>query len=338
MKLNVASQYLTEMGKPSQVCPKCGHSPIHKTHTYNAKATSDADKWRCKNAPLPGYPLAGGSQAPTPASQPTTPTAGAQAPVAPTPTRAPATPAAVTPPSAVTPPTATAVPRVVAHTPAATRTATAAPATSDLKSRIKDWLEKYAKIGEDKATINEDNSVEINDDVDLTGILFKKVPMKINKVTGDYTAAGGSISTLENSPDVVTGDLTMIHLDIKSFVGGPSEVGGDCIYTGNDQVTSIEGLPSKVGGRIDISGCKKITSLKGIHKIVKQMDGEFDASTAGVKEAVLGLMAIRGITSVNLPDNKVAAIINKHLSSDDRDINACQEELIDAGFTAWAKI
>lgn len=333
MKLTDTASFLTEMGKPSQVCPKCGHSPIHKTHTYNTKATSDADKWKCKLAPLPGYPLAsnGQSQQTTPAA--TTPAAGSTPPT-------PAQPTAATPTAPATP-TATTAPvqrKVVAHTPTAkpTTVSNQPPTPEELREMIAKWL----KIKElDKiTTINSDNTIDIKGDADLSGLRARKIPVKINTVEGDFVVGGGSITSLDNFPDKVTGDLQVLMLDIPSFVGLPKEVGEDCLLVGNKDVTSIEGLPTTIGGKLDLQQCTRITSLKGIHKLVKQVNGEIDCSNTGVKEAVLGVMAIRGVTSVSLPDNKVAEIINKHLSSDDRDINACQEELIDAGYTAWAKM
>jgi serine/threonine protein phosphatase PrpC len=53
---------------------------------------------------------------------------------------------------------------------------------------------------------------------------------------------------------------------------------------------------------------------------------------------VLGLLMIDGVTDIKLPDNKVTEILVAQLKSEDRDPHEAQEQLIDAGFVAAAKM
>ena len=52
---------------------------------------------------------------------------------------------------------------------------------------------------------------------------------------------------------------------------------------------------------------------------------------------LLGLLLIDGLQKVFLDNMKVRVIINKHLKGD-RDVFACQEELIEAGFEDFAQL
>jgi hypothetical protein len=52
---------------------------------------------------------------------------------------------------------------------------------------------------------------------------------------------------------------------------------------------------------------------------------------------ILGVLLIEGCELIILDYPKVHNIINKHLKGD-RDVFACQEELIEAGFDEYAKL
>lgn len=332
MKLNLIARSLTEMAGPAQVCPKCGHSPIHKTHNYNAKDPNN--KWKCKLAPLPGFPQANGS---TPANAPANAPAQAvasrstPAPAAP----APAAPAAISPVSA--PPASTPAPRPtqVVHTPGATKAVHRAPGSAELHAAIKRVLSEYEVKN---YTINADDSVDVADDVQFSGFNYKTIPFKMGRVDGSFTISGGYIRDISNGPSYVGGNFMCINTEITSFKGAPEEVGENCSFAMNDKVTSIEGLPAKIGGNLNLEKCSGITSLKGIHKIVKEVDGEINLSDTKANDNLLGLLAIKGVESVKLPNNAISEILDRHLKSEDKDLHQFQEDLIEAGFGSAAKM
>jgi hypothetical protein len=159
------------------------------------------------------------------------------------------------------------------------------------------------------------------------------------EVGGIFFCSYNNLTSLEGSPKEVGGNFSCYHNKLTSLEGSPKEVGGnfDCSY---NNLTSLEGSPKEVGGNFDCS-CNKLTSLRNIHKHVKKMIGEANFEDNNIKSCVLGLLLIDGLTVVLLKNKKVQKIINKHLKGDrkgDRDIFACQEELIEHGYDEFAKL
>ena len=56
-----------------------------------------------------------------------------------------------------------------------------------------------------------------------------------------------------------------------------------------------------------------------------------------VKSHVLGVLLIEGCKGITLDNDIVHLIINKHLEGE-RDVFACQEELIEKGFEEYAQL
>ena len=160
-----------------------------------------------------------------------------------------------------------------------------------------------------------------------------------DQVAGDFSCYNNNLTSLEGSPKEVGGIFFCSYNNLTSLEGSPKEVGGNfsCYH---NKLTSLEGSPKEVGGNFDCS-CNKLTSLRNIHKHVKKMIGEANFEDNNIKSCVLGLLLIDGLTVVLLKNKKVQKIINKHLKGDrkgDRDIFACQEELIEHGYDEFAKL
>ena len=137
-------------------------------------------------------------------------------------------------------------------------------------------------------TINDDMSIDVDTHVDLRGGLYKKIPLKFNKVWGHFLCNEGKLTSLENCPNFVGGNFKCQSNDLTSLVGGPEKVEGefDCSdneltnligspkYVGrwfrcgpNDSLISLEGSPEYVGGNF-ICSDTNITSLSGSPKKV----------------------------------------------------------------------
>ena len=101
-------------------------------------------------------------------------------------------------------------------------------------------------------------------------------------------------------------------------------------------ITSLEGIPPSINGNVYFAN-NKIKSLHNIHKQIKHINGGISFIGNPITSHVLGLLLIDGLKMVFLDNTKVEAIINNHLRGE-RDVFACQEELIEAGFDEFAKL
>ena len=143
------------------------------------------------------------------------------------------------------------------------------------------------------------------------------------------------LSVMGKQPEHYPGNFFCSRKNLTSLKGAPSSVGGDfdCY---NNKLTSLEGGPSFIGGNFY---CYKnnLTSLHNIYKQIKHIGGFANFTYNPIKSHVLGLLLIEGLTSVRFDNLEVTNIINRHLSGD-RDVFACQEELIEAGLEDFAQL
>jgi hypothetical protein len=128
---------------------------------------------------------------------------------------------------------------------------------------IEEICKKYNIIN---YNINYDGSIDVNGDVDLTGLGLSKLPLKFKNVSGDFYCSdneltsligspkevGGSfccdvnnLVSLEGAPEKVGDDFYCHHNSLKSLIGSPKEIGGDFVCNTNNLI-SLEGAPIKI--------------------------------------------------------------------------------------------
>ena len=125
---------------------------------------------------------------------------------------------------------------------------------------------------------------------------------------------------------------------LTSLKGSPSsvETSFDCH---DNELTSLEGAPSFIGGDFFCYN-NKLTSLHNIHKIIKHIGGRAFFNNCPITECILGLLLIDELEFVGFShgaNEELQTIMNKHLKGD-RDLFACQEELIENGFEDLAQL
>jgi len=115
-------------------------------------------------------------------------------------------------------------------------------------------------------TINDDGSIDVDGDVDLSKRGLERIPIKFIEVTGDFYCYENNLTSLEGCPETVGGDFNCSHNKLISLEGGPKKVGGDFECARNN-LTSLKGSPKKVG---DGFYCyyNNLTSLEGCPKEV----------------------------------------------------------------------
>jgi len=96
-------------------------------------------------------------------------------------------------------------------------------------------------------TINEDGSIDVDGNVNLSQMELTKLPIKFNNVSGDFECQGNKLTTLEGAPQSVGGGFYCFNNKLTSLEGGPQSVGGD-FYCNYNNLTTLLGSPQSVGG------------------------------------------------------------------------------------------
>lgn len=91
--------------------------------------------------------------------------------------------------------------------------------------------------------INDDLTVDVNGDVNISDIGITKIPVKFGKVSGSFNVSTNRLTSLRNSPQEVGGDFNCSNNYLTNLVGGPLSVGNtyDC---SKNRLKDINGIGS----------------------------------------------------------------------------------------------
>jgi len=119
----------------------------------------------------------------------------------------------------------------------------------DFDRNLKFLCEKYQI---ENYTINNDGSIDVNGDVDISFKDLERIPINFRNVTGEFHCDNNKLTTLEGSPIHVGKGFNCSSDNktsnrLKNLIGAPEYVGGDfdCAYSG---IKSLVGSPKYVGG------------------------------------------------------------------------------------------
>lgn len=90
-------------------------------------------------------------------------------------------------------------------------------------------------------TINPDGSIDVDGDVSIVNGRLTKLPLKFNKVSGDFYCSWEDLTTLEGSPKEVGGDFFCSYNKLKTLKHSPSIISG-LFYCVDNPLESLEGL------------------------------------------------------------------------------------------------
>ena len=120
-------------------------------------------------------------------------------------------------------------------------------------------------------TINEDGSIDVNDNVWLNSKGLTELPLVFNKVNGDFNCSGNQLTTLKGCPRWVGGYFYCDFNDLTSLEFSPEYVGGSFGCTDND-LTDLVGSPKEVGGYFYCASNQNLVNPKGYsEKIGKRL-------------------------------------------------------------------
>jgi len=168
-----------------------------------------------------------------------------------------------------------------------------------------------------------------------------------SEVNGNFYCSNNKLTSLQYCPSEVNGNFYCSFNQLTSLQYCPSEVNGN-FYCSFNQLTSLQYCPSKVKGDFYFTN-NQLTSLKDIHKLFSNggyIKGKISFHGNPIKSHILGLMLIPELKSIDniekIKDEQLklaCTIINKHLEEgSNRDVFACQEELIDNDLKDFAEL
>ena len=131
-------------------------------------------------------------------------------------------------------------------------------------------------------TINDDGSIDVEGDVDLSHEKLTKIPFNFGKVSGDFFCYNNQLTTLEGAPNTVGGDFFCYDNQLTSLEGAPNNVGGG-FYCSNNQLISLEGAPNNVGGGFDCYDNPNL-SYTELFKIVDNVKGNILHSSFNIPD------------------------------------------------------
>jgi len=97
-------------------------------------------------------------------------------------------------------------------------------------------------------TINNDGSIDVNQNVNLHSENLTKIPLKFNKINGWFDCSYNNLTSLEGSPVEVNGYFYCNDNNLTSFKGSPKII-RDSFTCWNNNIKTFEYFPSYVKNR-----------------------------------------------------------------------------------------
>ena len=90
-----------------------------------------------------------------------------------------------------------------------------------------------------KYTINDNLTVDVDGDVDISEKRLTEIPIQFGKVNGNFYCDSNYLTTLEGCPDYVKGDFWCAFNPLRSILFLPKYIGNKC-YCSKEFHNSIE--------------------------------------------------------------------------------------------------
>ena len=186
------------------------------------------------------------------------------------------------------------------------------------KSEIKDILAQWG-VSESSYHIDSDLSVTLYEKFELYRYDDTTLPFKFKYSFEDFTIKKGRLVSAKGVPDATGASFSLAFCR---------------------QISNIEYLPKIIGerkpGYMNLLG----TNIKSLHNIHKYITSINDTLYLNLETThLLGLFFIKDlkvVSSFSDANDKAYQIVTAHLTGG-RDVHACQEELIEAGYVQEAR-
>ena len=115
-------------------------------------------------------------------------------------------------------------------------------------------------------TLNKDESINVNGNVNINNKHINKLLLHFNKINGNFDCSYNNLTSLEGCPKIVEGSFSCGGNKLASLEDGPKIVSKHFVCHGN-KLTSLEGCPEKINENFYCNNNQLIT-LKGGPKVV----------------------------------------------------------------------
>ncbi len=124
-----------------------------------------------------------------------------------------------------------------------------------------------------KHTLNEDGSIDVNEDVNLLRKNLNEIPFKFNKVKGYFDIRGNKLISLKNCPKYIEYYFDCSYNHLKTLEFGPEYVGTD-YFCYNNKLETLKGCIEEVYGNFNCMNNK----LKSLEFCPMQVEGWLECS------------------------------------------------------------
>ena len=112
------------------------------------------------------------------------------------------------------------------------------------KEEIREWLNEMEIKN---FYINKNLTIDVDDNVNISGEKLKKIPVKFNNVNGCFDCGNNELISLKGCPAIIKDYFSFINNKIKTLAYCPEEIGGN-LYANGNKITSLMGCPEKIKG------------------------------------------------------------------------------------------
>jgi hypothetical protein len=194
----------------------------------------------------------------------------------------------------------------------------------DANKATRDLLRKYFEIP-GKKSIRDDGRVDVvGDCTALVSEDLKKLPIRFGSISRNFNCQGLGLTSLDGSPDIVSGAFNCSQNNLTSLIGGPKEV-ENYYFCNNNKLTSLEGMATTIGGSVYCAG-NPLISLNGLNGTYS-VNLEWQINLPLLRLLKYKWPSVRGNASVQIILSKYCG--DKFSRSS---VLQCQKELIRKGF------
>ena len=105
------------------------------------------------------------------------------------------------------------------------------------REEVESWL---CRMGVENYVINEDLTVDVNDDVDISCKNLKTIPIQFGIVNGVFNCGCNNLTSLKNCPPIVKNRFHCSQNELTNFEDFPKEINGDFIFMHDNKIKEEE--------------------------------------------------------------------------------------------------